>query len=137
MSAAEWVVRGIYFLAAVLFILGLKRMSSPRTARGGIQWAGIGMLLAVVATFFLPGMHHRWLMLAAIVVAVAVAWVTGRRVAMTAMPQMVALYNGMGGGAAAAIGATELLGFASLLGAMQARSEEHPSELQSRGHLVF
>jgi len=120
MSAAEWVVRGIYFLAAVLFILGLKRMSSPRTARGGIQWAGIGMLLAVVATFFLPGMHHRWLMLAAIVVAVAVAWVTGRRVAMTAMPQMVALYNGMGGGAAAAIGATELLGFASLLGAMQA-----------------
>ncbi|HEX7341465.1 MAG TPA: NAD(P)(+) transhydrogenase (Re/Si-specific) subunit beta [Rhodanobacteraceae bacterium] len=116
MSAAVWVVRAIYFLAAVLFIIGLRRMSSPRTARGGIHWAGVGMLLAVLATFFLPGMHHLILMVVAIVVAVAIAWVTGRRVAMTAMPQMVALYNGMGGGAAAAIGATELLGVAALLG---------------------
>ncbi len=120
MSPVEWAVRGIYFLAAVLFIVGLKRMSSPRTARTGIHWAGLGMLLAVVATFFLPGMHHRWIMLALIAGASVVALVTGRRVAMTAMPQMVALYNGMGGGAAAAIGATELLGFASLSGLMEA-----------------
>ena len=115
MSAVEWGVRGVYFLAAVLFILGLKRMSSPRTARGGIRWAGAGMLLAVLATFFLPGMHHRGLMFVAIALAVAAAWISGRRVAMTAMPQMVALYNGMGGGAAAAIGAVELLGVAALL----------------------
>lgn len=118
MSALEWLVRAVYFLAALLFILGLKRMSSPRTARGGIRWAGLGMLLAVVATFFLPGMHNLWLMLGAIVVAIVLAWVSGRRVAMTAMPQMVALYNGMGGGAAAAIGAVELLGFASVSGLM-------------------
>ncbi|HET7662377.1 MAG TPA: NAD(P)(+) transhydrogenase (Re/Si-specific) subunit beta [Rhodanobacteraceae bacterium] len=123
MSAAEWIVRAIYFVAAVLFILGLKRMSSPRTARGGIQWAGVGMLLAIAATFFLPGMHHRATILAVIAGATGVASVTGRRVAMTAMPQMVALYNGMGGGAAAAIGATELLGFAYVLGLMQA----HPA----------
>jgi NAD(P) transhydrogenase subunit beta len=125
MSAAEWVVRAVYFIAAVLFIVGLKRMSSPRTARGGIQWAGIGMLVAVTATFFMPGMHHLGLMLAAIVVAVVISWVIGRRVAMTAMPQMVALYNGMGGGAAAAIGATELLKFAAVLNLMNASANAH------------
>ena len=106
-------IKASYFVAAFLFILGLKRMSSPRTARNGIVWAGAGMLVAVAATFFLPGMQHRGLMLVAILVAGAAAWWTGRRVAMTAMPQMVALYNGMGGGAAAAIGAVELAGFAT------------------------
>ena len=113
MSWLPTLIDACYFLAALLFILGLKRMSSPRTARGGIVWAGVGMLLAVLATFALPGMHHRGLILAAVVIGVAAAWWTGRRVAMTAMPQMVALYNGMGGGAAAAIGAVELLGFAA------------------------
>ena len=105
-------IKACYFLAALLFILGLKRMSSPRTARGGIVWAGVGMLLAVVATFALPDLHNRGLMLAAVLIGVAAAWGSGRRGAMTAMPQMVALYNGMGGGAAAAIGAAELIGYA-------------------------
>jgi NAD(P) transhydrogenase subunit beta len=105
-------IKGCYFLAALLFILGLKRMSSPRTARGGIVWAGYGMLLAVLATFFLPDMHNRGLIIAAVLVGVGAAWWSGRRVAMTSMPQMVALYNGMGGGAAAAIGAVELIGYA-------------------------
>ena len=104
-------IKACYFLAALLFILGLKRMSSPRTARGGIVWAGYGMLVAVLATFFLPDMHNRGLIIAAVVVGVGAAWWSGRRVAMTAMPQMVALYNGMGGGAAAAIGAVELIGY--------------------------
>ena len=101
-------IRASYFLAALLFILGLKRMSSPRTARGGVVWAGVGMVIAVLATFALPGMHNRWLIVLAIAVAGGLAWWSGRRVAMTAMPQMVALYNGMGGGAAAAIGVVEL-----------------------------
>ncbi|TAL92293.1 MAG: NAD(P)(+) transhydrogenase (Re/Si-specific) subunit beta [Rhodanobacter sp.] len=105
------VIKACYFVAALLFILGLKRMSSPRTARGGIVWAGYGMLVAVLATFFLPDMHNRGLVIAAVVIGVAAAWWTGKRVAMTAMPQMVALYNGMGGGAAAAIGAVELIGY--------------------------
>jgi NAD(P) transhydrogenase subunit beta len=104
-------IKACYFLAALLFILGLKRMSSPRTARGGIVWAGYGMLVAVLATFFLPDMHNRGLIIAAVVIGVGAAWWSGRRVAMTAMPQMVALYNGMGGGAAAAIGAVELIGY--------------------------
>jgi H+-translocating NAD(P) transhydrogenase subunit beta len=106
-----------YFIAALLFILGLKRMSSPRTARGGIVWAGFGMLLAVVATLFLPDMENRGLIIAAVLIGVAAAWWSGRRVAMTAMPQMVALYNGMGGGAAAAIGASELVSHAQDLAA--------------------
>ena len=109
---AQSLIDACYFIAALLFILGLKRMSSPRTARGGIVWAGFGMLLAVVATLLLPDMQHRGLIIAAVLIGVAAAWWSGRRVAMTAMPQMVALYNGMGGGAAAAIGASELVGHA-------------------------
>jgi H+-translocating NAD(P) transhydrogenase subunit beta len=98
-----------YFAAAVLFILGLKRMSSPKTARGGIIWAGAGMLVATVATFFTPDMHNYGLMILAIAIGGGAAWYTGKKVAMTDMPQMIAIYNGMGGGAAAAIAAVELL----------------------------
>ena len=102
-----------YFVAATLFLLGLQRMASPKTARSGIQWAGVGMLIATVATFFLPGLHNIGLMVAAIVIGVGLNWVWGKKVAITDMPQMVALFNGMGGGSAAAIGAMELIGFAT------------------------
>ncbi|MBN8715477.1 MAG: NAD(P)(+) transhydrogenase (Re/Si-specific) subunit beta [Xanthomonadales bacterium] len=98
-----------YFVAATLFLLGLQRMASPKTARSGIQWAGVGMLIATFATFFLPGMHNIGLMLVAIVLGVALNWAWGKKVAITDMPQMVALFNGMGGGSAAAIGAMELV----------------------------
>ncbi len=99
-----------YLVAAALFILGLKRMSSPVTAVSGVRWAGLGMLLATLATLAFMGATSLNLMLviAAIAVGGAVAWVSGKRVAMTDMPQMIALYNGMGGGAAAAIAAVEL-----------------------------
>jgi proton-translocating NAD(P)+ transhydrogenase subunit beta len=98
-----------YFIAAVLFIVGLKRMSSPRTARLGIVWAGAGMSLAVLATFFYSGLSNYFLMILAIAVAGAGAWWWARHVAMTDMPQMIAIYNGMGGGSAAAIAAVELV----------------------------
>jgi len=98
-----------YFIAAVLFILGLKRMSSPVTARGGIVWAGAGMLVATLITFLHPGMHNYVLMTTAIFVGGVAAFWSGKKVAMTDMPQMIALYNGMGGGAAGAIAAVELL----------------------------
>jgi H+-translocating NAD(P) transhydrogenase subunit beta len=99
-----------YFVAAALFILGLKRMSSPVTAVSGVRWAGAGMLLATLATLaFMGGSQFNLiLVIAAIGVGGIVAWVSGKRVAMTNMPQMIALYNGMGGGAAAAIAAVEL-----------------------------
>ncbi len=107
-------VRGLieasYFLAAILFIFGLKRMSSPVTARTGIVWAGAGMVVATLITFLYPGMSNYGLMTVAIALGGILAWVSGKKVAMTDMPQMIALYNGMGGGAAAAIAAVELFG---------------------------
>ena len=105
--AIKWLIDASYFVAAVLFILGLKGMSSPVTARKGIVWAGVGMVLATVVTFATPGMQNYLLMVIAIAVGGALAWISGKKVAMTDMPQMVAIYNGMGGGAAAAIAAVE------------------------------
>ena len=105
----DTVIQISYFIAAVLFIFGLKRMSSPVTARDGIVWAGIGMLVATLITFFYPGMENYLLMTAAIFVGGVAAFWSGKKVAMTDMPQMIALYNGMGGGAAAAIAAVVLL----------------------------
>ena len=113
-ALTDGLIQAAYFIAALLFILGLKRMSSPKGARGGIVWAGAGMLVATLITFLYPGMHNFGLMLAAILIGGVAAWWSGKRVAMTAMPQMVALYNGMGGGAAAAIAAAELLHVDSL-----------------------
>jgi NAD(P) transhydrogenase subunit beta len=115
-----WIIDACDFIAAFLFIYGLKRMSSPVTARSGIVVAGYGMLVATLASFlYIFGVTgeaavHLNVNVALAVVALAIglgwAWWSGKRVAMTAMPQMVALYNGMGGGAAGAIAAVELLG---------------------------
>ena len=112
----ELIIQFSYLLAAVLFILGLKQMSSPVTARRGIQWAGAGMVLATLVTFAaeeITGNEQAATNVMLIIIAIALgggyAWYTGKRVAMTDMPQMIAMYNGMGGGAAAAIAAVELL----------------------------
>jgi len=100
-----------YLAAAALFILGLKRMSSPLTAVSGVRWAGAGMLLATAVTLAFmkdASLLNFSLVMAAIAIGSIVAWTSGKRVAMTDMPQMIALYNGMGGGAAAAIAAVQL-----------------------------
>jgi NAD(P) transhydrogenase subunit beta len=106
--STELLIQASYFVTAVLFIMGLKRMSSPVTARSGILWAGAGMAVATLVTFLYPGMSNYEWILPAMFAGAALAWWSGRRVAMTDMPQMIALYNGMGGGAAAAIAAVEL-----------------------------
>src|SRR3984885_2187154 len=106
--SADALIQVSYLLTAFLFIMGLKRMSSPVTARSGILWAGAGMLVATLATFFYPGMSNYPLIIVAVVIGSAVARGSGRGVAITNNPQMIALYNGMGGGAAAAIAAVEL-----------------------------
>ena len=103
--------------AAAAFIFGLKRMSSPTTALSGIVIAGIGMVIAVAAGFLavfdlsdearLQLTTNLTLVVIALLAGGGWAWWRGRKVAMTAMPQMVALYNGMGGGAAAAVAAVE------------------------------
>jgi len=106
--------------AAFLFLYGLHRMSSPVTAPSGIFVAGIGMAVAVLASFLYafdvsaaarPNLPiNLGLAVVALALGGGVAWWGGRKVAMTAMPQMVAIYNGMGGGAAGAIAAVELFG---------------------------
>ena len=106
--------------AALLFMYGLHRMASPATASSGISVAGIGMAVAVLASFLYafdveaaarPDLYvNLGLAVVALLLGGAVAWWAGRTVAMTAMPQMVAIYNGLGGGAAGAIAAVELFG---------------------------
>ena len=104
---APFYVQGAWFVGALLFIFGLKGMSSPASARRGIVIAGYGMLLAIAATFLIPGLQNIGLMALALVVGGGGAWISAQKVKMTDMPQMVAIYNGMGGGAAAAIAAVE------------------------------
>jgi NAD(P) transhydrogenase subunit beta len=89
-----------YLVASLGFIIGLKRLSSPRTARSGNLVAAVGMGLALLGTFLLPGMEHFGAIIAAIVIGTIPGWVLARRVKMTAMPQMVSLFNGMGGACA-------------------------------------
>lgn len=112
----ETLIQAAYLIAAALFILGLKQMSSPVTARRGILWAGAGMVLATLATFMSPQIIESdqvstniILIIIAIALGGGYAWYSGKKVAMTDMPQMIAMYNGMGGGAAAAIAAVELI----------------------------
>jgi H+-translocating NAD(P) transhydrogenase subunit beta len=96
-----------YLVAAILLILGIKRLSHPRTARSGNWIAGVGMAIAVGFTFAIEEIDTYWLMLAGIAVGTVIGVVSARAVRMTAMPQMVALFNGVGGGAAALIAASE------------------------------
>lgn len=117
---SQWLIGLVYFFAAFLLIFGLWRMSSPVTAAGGIHVAGWGMAAAVIVSFLYvfsvseaarPHLAvNVSLALVALLLGGGVAWWSGRKAAMTAMPQMVAIYNGMGGGAAAAIAAMELFG---------------------------
>jgi H+-translocating NAD(P) transhydrogenase subunit beta len=108
-SVVQDVVDAVYVVAIIVFVLGLKAMSSPATARRGIVYAGVAMLIAVVVTFLSPGLSNfAWIALG-VVLGGAAGWYWARVVKMTAMPQMVAVFNGMGGGAAAAIAGVELL----------------------------
>jgi len=109
LSGSTTLIEIVYFAAAILFIIGLKQMGSPVTARRGIIWAGAGMMAATLVTFLYPGMNNILLILTALIIGSAGAWWFAKKVAMTDMPQMIAIYNGMGGGAAAAIAAIELL----------------------------
>ncbi|MBJ7598958.1 MAG: NAD(P) transhydrogenase subunit beta [Candidatus Nephthysia bennettiae] len=103
----------VYLLAAVLFIVGLKFLSSPRGARRGNLIAALGMLIAILWTVvvlrdsFTPAGIA--ISAAGVVIGSVIGAVGARRVKMTAMPQMVALFNGVGGGAAALVAVTELL----------------------------
>jgi H+-translocating NAD(P) transhydrogenase subunit beta len=96
-----------YLVAAICLIIGIKRLSHPRTARSGNWIAAVGMAIAVGFTFAIKEIDTYWLMLVGIAVGSVIGAVTARMVRMTAIPQMVALFNGVGGGAAALIAAAE------------------------------
>ena len=99
--------------AVVLFILGLKRLSSPATARQGNLLAAAGMGLAIVLAMLIPlpdgGDNNYFWILAALALGSVIGMVSSKRVAMTAMPQMVSIFNGLGGACAVAISVVELM----------------------------
>jgi NAD(P) transhydrogenase subunit beta len=97
-----------YLFAAVCFIIALKGLSGPRTARGGNLIGAFGALLAVIVVFAVGDLHHVGWIVATIAVGAVAGVVASRRVAMTAMPQLVAAFNGVGGGAAALVALIEL-----------------------------
>ncbi|MFL6140031.1 MAG: NAD(P)(+) transhydrogenase (Re/Si-specific) subunit beta [Frankiaceae bacterium] len=100
----------IYLITIICFVLALKGLSSPRTARPGNLLGAAGMLIAVIATFFVsPRLHHLPLMLVAMAIGTVIGVPAARQVPMTAIPQMVAIFNGVGGGAAAVVSIAEYL----------------------------
>ena len=102
-SWRDALVDGAYLITAVCFILGLRLLGNPTTARKGNQLGALGMAIAVVATLFSSDMEEggsiNWTNIGLIIVAIAiggaVSSIMSRRVQMTAMPQMVAIFNGM------------------------------------------
>jgi NAD(P) transhydrogenase subunit beta len=85
-----------YVISAVLFVIGLKMLSSPATARKGNMISAIGMLLAIVVTLFYAGLDYKWIVLG-VVIGSVIGLAAAYRVEMTSMPEMVALFNGFGG----------------------------------------
>ncbi len=106
-AALPNLVHFAYLIAAICFILGLKRLSSPATARSGNMIAAAGMAVAVIATLFTPGLQNAGLLTAALAIGAIGGVIGARRVPMTDMPQMVAMLNGLGGGAAALVAFAE------------------------------
>ncbi len=99
----------LYLVATVLFILGLKWLSSPATAVRGNRLSGVGMLIAMVVTLFDQGVLSYQVIAGGLLVGSALGLWLARSVKMTAMPQMVALLNGLGGGASLLVGGAEFL----------------------------
>jgi NAD(P) transhydrogenase subunit beta len=97
-----------YLAAAVCFVLSLKGLSSPKTARAGTLVGAVGALAAMIITFIVYELDNLPWILGAVAVGVAIGVPAARKVAMTAMPQLVALFNGVGGGAAALVAYLEL-----------------------------
>jgi H+-translocating NAD(P) transhydrogenase subunit beta len=106
-SFAPWLVNLAYVVAAVMFVIGIRLLASPRTARSGTWIAAGGMVIAVVFTLTLAEVDRYLFVAAGIAVGVAIGLPAARRVRITEMPQMVALLNGLGGGAAALVAAAE------------------------------
>lgn len=114
MEIGKYILEISYILASVLFVLGLKKLSHPESARKGNLWAAGGMTLAIAATIAFHTdaqgnrIGHIPLILLAIAIGTLIGWMIAVKVKMTAMPQLVSLFNGMGGATAALISLIEL-----------------------------
>jgi NAD(P) transhydrogenase subunit beta len=104
-----------YVAAAILFILGMKRLQSPTTARAGNQMAAVGMLVAVVATLFLHEILSPIEMLGGLVIGGGVGTYLARKVEMTGMPELVAAFNGFGGLASALVAGAEVARYITIV----------------------
>jgi len=115
MSVLAWsgLTEGIelaYIVSALLFVLGLKQLSKVKTARSGNRLSALAMGLAVAATLLLLWGHVAlWIILGGMAVGSLVGWVLARRVPMTAMPELVAFFNGMGGAASMFVALAEVV----------------------------
>lgn len=101
----------IYIIASITYILGLKMLGNPETARRGNLIAAAGMTLAIIGTILLyqgEVSYHIYILIGiAIIIGTVIGWVIAKKVAMTKMPELVSLFNGMGGACAALIGLIE------------------------------
>jgi proton-translocating NAD(P)+ transhydrogenase subunit beta len=109
----------LYLVTIVAFVLALRFLSNPATARRGNQIGAVGMLVAIVVTFLQDAVMSYWEIAVGMVIGGAFGLVAARKVRMTAMPQMVALFNGVGGGAAALIALAEFHNIAPDPGTLQ------------------
>jgi len=106
------IIQIAYLASAVLFILGLRNLGSPKTASRGNLMAAVGMAVAIIATLVNQGVVDYVVILAGMIVGSAIGALLATRIEMTAMPQMVALLNGFGGAASALVAGAELLDYA-------------------------
>ena len=109
LDTRESIIAAAYIVSAVMFIFGLKRLSSPATARIGNQLAALGMVIALAATLIDRQILSFWIIGAGTLVGAVIGTYFARTVQMTAMPQMVALFNGMGGATAALVSLAEFI----------------------------
>ena len=98
-----------YIVSAILFILGLKRLGSPATARTGNRLSALAMLLAVLATVFSNDIASWEWILAGVMIGSGIGVYSARKIQMTSMPQLVAIFNGLGGATSAVVAAAELI----------------------------
>ncbi len=106
----------VYLLAAGCFLFGLKRLSSPATARSGNMLAATGMLIAIIVTLLDRGVVDYTLIIVGLVIGASLGAIAARTVQMTAMPELVGIFNGLGGGASALVAAAEFMNYATTTG---------------------
>ena len=107
LALSQNIVDIAYVVAAILFIIGIARLSSPKTARSGPMAAAAGMVIAIAFTLTLPQVDNYGLIVGGIALGAVIGVGAARLVKMTAMPQMVAVFNGLGGGAAVLVAFSE------------------------------